>query len=191
MSTSPLNLEKLSRSQLSRLFAIALREPDDTGDDLACEIADTIHDRRQLNQLVADLKSPVISADRSPLSFQRVTGISDEQAQSLAGQSLMQALTSVQTSREALKALRDYGRLLSQPMLPKATQATGAVVLACAQALLFRRFDVAMEAGGLRYVEKLLRLIAETAELPKPLRDCAAQSTSNAEPAKPKAPFSD
>jgi len=111
-------------------------------DDLVMRLLDPSHldAAAGLKQAASDLLSPVVSVGNGgPLSFQRLTGLTAREQESLKDRSFLAVLADRNTSDEVLRHLITFAEILAQPAMPDATQQTGAVLYLLANTTLHAR----------------------------------------------------
>jgi hypothetical protein len=174
MSSS--NVHEIDASRLRALLALGLSSATNDGPPSSDEPREStllVFSRSAIRQLLSDLRQPLLTPDRGPLSFTRLTGASASEAREFEGQTLIKALTSSHTSRIGLEHLARFGHLLACDAFQEATQRTGTVVAALALVALKRRHDFEVEPAELLRCREVLQLLSFTEALPAALRTYA------------------
>lgn len=146
MNPAPIDIAALSDEQVSSLLALGSSK--NVVDDQARDPVDLLRqaingpNNAQLQFLVSDLKRKVLDSENGPLSFQRLTDLSVEDAQDFQGETFARVLMSSSTSRSALDKLARYGALMSQQAFDDSTRLTGIVIRSLAQMALASRYDI-------------------------------------------------
>jgi len=129
----------------------------------------------ELRALLADLNLMILTSDRSPSTFQRVTELDQKTALELERQTFLSALTSPTISRKALQALNRYGDLLTQVDLPDDVKLAGLVIHTLASAAMTARFNVPLGDSAVCTVSTVLSALAAAQGLPEAIRTMASQ----------------
>ncbi|MBN1257969.1 MAG: hypothetical protein JXA52_09725 [Planctomycetes bacterium] len=108
----------------------------------ALERIDNRDDMIKLRQVYSDLESPIQIEEEGAFSFARLTGLSADEMEYFRNKSLSEVLFDENTHMEHLRVLKDYGKIMMLPVLPSATQRSGAIVYAAAIAQALTRFDI-------------------------------------------------
>lgn len=186
METTPIAIEHLTNGQVELLLAMGLTHgssPRGASVELCRSVLED-PSKRQRQMLLADLQAPLAAPASGPLSFARLTGVSETEAARLEGRSLLDLLLSQRTNAQLLEKLAEYGRLLSLPELPEPTRLTGAVVRSLAVAALVQRHAQRVSSADVLAAGDVLAALASTHDMPQSVRDHAASSSQYLRPIK-------
>jgi hypothetical protein len=118
-------------------------------------------DMVKLRQLYADLEGRLRIDAAGPFSFQRLTGLADEELEFFRGKSPSECLFAEEVRVGHLRVLKEYGKLMMVPVLPSATQRAGAVIYAAAIAQALVRFNTKISSLSYQSLAESLESLLE------------------------------
>lgn len=158
----------MAEESVRTLLSLGLDGDDECDFDSSLrQLTESLKTSRLLTEaVVADLKTGVCTIGAGPLAIDRMTGLSPNELQPLAGRTFLDALTSVDVPDKCLGALAQFGELLMNDVFPELTRTSGAAIYCLAMSAIQSRSNVKRTSQRDQAICTTLSALVDCSELP-------------------------